>query len=67
MEIDTNTWKLKLKKQSNENPLLCVTVGAISVTSVAKLVDAVSAAQGRRAYARQVNFRVNSRANNREL
>jgi hypothetical protein len=54
-----DNWKIKLKKQWDENPLLVVSVGAFSVTAVAKLVDALSAAQGRRAYARQVDYRVN--------
>lgn len=52
------TWKDKLKKQWNEHPLECIAIGAIAVTAAAKLIDAMSAAQGRRAYARQVDFRV---------
>lgn len=44
-----------LKRAWNENPMLVLGVGAAAVTSVAKLLDAVSAAQGRKAYAKQVN------------
>lgn len=49
----------KLKQQVEDNPLVALGIGAAAVTAVAKLVDAVSAAQGRRAYAKQVNYRVN--------
>lgn len=53
-----NNWKMKLKRQWDENPLACIMVGAFAATAAAKLLDAMSAAQGRRAYARQVNYRV---------
>lgn len=48
----------KLKRQWEENPLAVIGVGGVAVTALAKLIDAMSAAQGRRAYARQVNYRV---------
>lgn len=48
----------KLKAYWNENPLAVLGVGAAVVTAVAKLLDASSAAQGRRAYAKQVNHRI---------
>lgn len=51
----------KLKQQFNENPLAAIGVGAMAVTSAAKLLDAVSAAKGRRAYAKQVNYRVKNK------
>lgn len=51
-------WKDKLIAKWNENPLECIAVGAAATVAVAKLLDALSAAQGRRAYARQVNYRV---------
>lgn len=54
-------WKVKLKKAWDENPLAVIAIGAIAVTAVAKLIDATSAAQGRRAYARQVDYRVTTR------
>jgi hypothetical protein len=44
-----------------ENPVAVITAGALAVTAVAKLIDAVSAARGRRAYAKQVNYRVRHR------
>jgi hypothetical protein len=48
----------KLKRAWNENPMAVIGVGALAITSVAKLIDATSAAQGRRAYAKQVNHLV---------
>jgi hypothetical protein len=54
-------WKDKLKKAWDENPLAVIGIAAIAVTAAAKLIDAMSAAQGRRAYARQVDYRVSRR------
>ena len=51
-------WKDKLKQYWNDNPVACIAVGAFAATAAAKLIDALSAAQGRRAYARQVDYRV---------
>jgi hypothetical protein len=53
-------WKDKLKKAWDENPLAVVAIGALAVTAAAKLIDSMSAAQGRRAYARQVDYRIHS-------
>lgn len=50
--------KTRIKQQFNENPAGVVAAIGVALTGVAKLVDATSAAQGRRAYAKQVNFRV---------
>lgn len=44
-----------LTRAWNENPLSVIGVGALATASAAKLIDAVSAAQGRKAYAKQVN------------
>jgi hypothetical protein len=52
-------WKDKLKKAWDENPLACIGIGVLAITATAKLIDSMSAAQGRRAYARQVDYRVN--------
>jgi hypothetical protein len=51
-------WKEKIKKQWDENPLAVIAVGAVAITSAAKLLDAWSAAQGRRAYAKQINYKI---------
>lgn len=48
----------RLKQKFNEDPILVVVVGSLVATSAAKLIDSLSAAQGRRAYAKQVRFRV---------
>lgn len=46
-----------LKRQAEDNPLMALGVAAALITAVAKLMDANSAAQGRRAYAKQVDLR----------
>lgn len=56
-----DTWKDKLRRQWNEHPMECIMVAAVAATAAAKLVDAMSAAQGRRAYAKQVELRANGR------
>jgi hypothetical protein len=43
-------------EQWNENPLAVITVAALAATSAAKIIDAMSAAQGRKAYAKQINL-----------
>ncbi len=52
-------WKDRLKKEWNDNPLQVIAIGALAATAAAKLLDSMSAAQGRRAYAKQVHYRVN--------
>ena len=49
----------KLKRQFREDPITTILVGSMAVTAVAKIIDVLSAAQGRHAYARQVSYRVN--------
>jgi len=48
----------KLKQKFNDDPVTMLLIGAIVATAAAKLVDSVSAAQGRRAYAQQVKYRI---------
>jgi len=55
------TWKDKLKQAWDENPVAVIAVGALAATAAAKLIDAMSAAQGRRAYARQINYKIASK------
>lgn len=52
------TWKQKLKKQWDENPLAVIAVGALAVTATARLIDVMSAAQSRRAYAQQIDYKI---------
>jgi hypothetical protein len=62
--MDTNRRSIileTLQKVWYENPVAVITAGALAVGSLAKLIDAVSAAKGRRAYAKQVNYRVRHR------
>jgi len=51
----------KIKKRWEEDPITVIIVASLAVTATAKLIDAMSAAQGRRAYARQVDYRVTRR------
>jgi hypothetical protein len=46
------------KKIWSENPVAVISAGALAVTAAAKLIDALSSARGRRAYAKQVNYRI---------
>jgi hypothetical protein len=52
MSINPNRGIDKVKEFWNEHPLETIAIGALAVTATAKLIDALSAAQGRRAYAR---------------
>ncbi len=58
------SWKKgvdKIRETWEENPVLVIGVTAAALTAAAKFIDAVSSARSRRAYARQVDFRVNPR------
>lgn len=46
-----------IKSEFEKDPVRTVVIGVAVVTAAAKLIDALSAAQGRRAYARQVAYR----------
>lgn len=59
--ISNNKGVRKLKEAWDENPMTVIAVGAGAILAAAKFVDAVSAAQGRRAYAKQVDYRVKTR------
>lgn len=52
----------RIKREWDENPLNVMIVFAVTATAAAKVIDAFSASQGRRAYARQVDYRVNRRS-----
>lgn len=54
-------WKEKVKRQWDENPLQVILITSLAVTAAAKLIDAMSAAQGRRAYAKQIDYKVRNR------
>ena len=55
------TWKDKLKREWNNNPLQVIMIGAFAATAAAKVLDTMSASRSRAAYARQVDYRVNTR------
>jgi len=48
----------KLKQYWDENPLLVIFVASLGVTAATGLINAVSGAHSRHAYAKQVNYRV---------
>lgn len=54
-------WREKLKKEWNENPLQVLAVGATVATAAVMVLNSLSAAQGRRAYARQVNYKIRNK------
>lgn len=56
--MKNNKYIEKLKQKFEEDPITVIVVGSLAVTATAKLIDAASAAQGRRAYAKQVEYRV---------
>jgi hypothetical protein len=51
----------KIKQKWAEDPMLTIVIASLAVTAVAKVIDSASAAQGRRAYAKQVDYRVNKK------
>ena len=51
-------WKDELKKEWDENPLKVLLVTALVSNAAARLMNSVSAVQGRRAYAKQVKYRI---------
>lgn len=51
----------RIKREWNDDPLKVVIIGTVVVGTATKLIDVMSAAQGRRAYAKQVDYRVNRR------
>ena len=53
-----NGWKDKLAEAWNDNPLAFIGTGAVVASAAAAVINAMSAAKGRRAYAKQVNYRV---------
>lgn len=54
-------WQEKIKEQWENNPLQVIAIGAFAATAAAKLIDAMSAAQGRRAYAKQIDYKIKHR------
>lgn len=48
----------KLKDKFEEDPITVLVVGSFAAVAAAKLIDAMSGAQSRRAYSRQVEYRV---------
>lgn len=53
-------WKERLKQAWNENPAQVIIAGGFAAHAAAILINAVSAAQSRRAYSRQINYKINN-------
>ena len=51
----------KIKQKWAEDPVTVIVVGSLAIGAIAKIIDSASAAQGRHAYAKQVDYRVNNR------
>ena len=49
----------KIEQKFNEDPLTVIVIGTAVLGVAAKVIDATSAAQGRRAYAKQIEYRIN--------
>lgn len=61
MRIETERFRVganKLLRKWEEEPIQMIIVAGFAATATAKLIDAISAAQGRRAYAKQVNHKI---------
>ena len=52
------SWKTQLKEYWEKEPLTVVAVASGAVMAATGVLNALSAAKGRRAYAKQVNYRV---------
>lgn len=51
----------KLKRKFNEDPITTIAVCGLAITATAKLIDSLSVAQGRRAYAKQIDNKIKTR------
>ena len=56
-KIDTD----KLVRQFEDQPILFMGAVGTLLVGISKFIDAAGAAQGRRAYAKQVNYRVKNK------
>ena len=52
----------RLEQKFNQDPITVILVGSLALGAVAKLIDAGSAAQGRRAYAKQIDYKIKTRS-----
>jgi len=51
-------WKTKLKEKWDEDPITCIVVASFAAVAVSKVIDSMGGYQSRRAYARQVEYKV---------
>lgn len=55
------SWKTTAKAQWEKEPLTFIAVATGAVMAATGVLNALSAAKGRRAYAKQVNYRVKNK------
>lgn len=60
-KVKNSRFVRNLKQAAEENPVVVIMAVAAVLTATAKLVDAIGHNAGSRAYARQVNHRLNNR------
>ena len=51
----------KIKRKWEEEPLQVIVIATFAVTALTKLIDVTSQASSRRAYAKQIDYRVKRR------
>lgn len=61
-KVPNTTGLEKIRQAWDDNPLVVIGVISGACMAVAKIIDAVSSAQGRRAYAKQVNMKAKRRS-----
>lgn len=54
-------WKDRLKDEWNNNPMAVIAAGTAAGSFLVKVIATVSEAQGRRAYAKQVNHKIKTK------
>ena len=58
-KVTRNKFLLNLKQAAEDNPVVVLAVAASVLAASAQLIRAHGQAQGSRAYAKQVNYRIN--------
>lgn len=54
-------WKDRLKKEWDDNPMQVIMIGSLAATAAAKVLDTLSSARSRHAYAKQIDYKVKRR------
>lgn len=54
-------WKTKIQQYWEKDPLTVIAVATGAVVAATGVFNALSAAQGRRAYAKQINYKIKNK------